>query len=93
MERKKPLTEALSCNKLPLFSSSLAKSQPKDKQKVASLKNDVQLFSRLYIACQTREENLDDFFRHENQLYLHPCPRQGSLELEQRVIFCNALRK
>ena len=67
IERKKPLTDVLCRKKLPLFSSSSAKAHPKDKQKVASLKNDVQLFSRLYIACQTREGNLDDFFSHENQ--------------------------
>jgi len=63
IERKKPLSDALSRNKLPLFSSSSAKAQPKDKQKVSSVKNDVQLFSRLFIACQTREGSLDDFFQ------------------------------
>ena len=28
---------------------------------------DVDLFSRLYIGCQTRDGNLGEFFRHENQ--------------------------
>ena len=36
---------------------------------MASLKSDVGLFSRLYIGCQTREGNLEEFFRHENQAY------------------------
>ena len=36
---------------------------------VASLKCDVELFSRLYIGCQTREGNLEEFFRHQNQAY------------------------
>ncbi len=27
------------------------------------------LFSHLYIACQSRDGNLDEFFRHENQAY------------------------
>ena len=31
------------------------------------LKNDCSLFSRLYIACQAREGNLEEFLRHENQ--------------------------
>ena len=79
IERKKPLNDVLSRNKLPLFSSSSAKVQPKDKQKVASLKNDVQLFSRLYIACQTREGNLYDFFRHENQPYPPSLSQAGKL--------------
>ena len=95
IECKKPLIDVISRNKLPLFSSSSAKTQSKEKQKVDSLKSDVQLFSRLYIACQTRDGNLDDFFSHENQSFPppHPCPREGNFELEQRVIFCNALRK
>ena len=36
---------------------------------MASLKSDVGLFSRLYIGCQTREGNLEEFFCHENQAY------------------------
>ena len=28
---------------------------------------DVALFSRLFISCQARESDLDDFFSHENQ--------------------------
>ena len=38
------------------------------KQKV--LKDDCQLFSKLFISCQSRECDLYDFFRHEN----HPFP-------------------
>jgi len=79
IERKKPLNDVLSRNKLPLFGSSSGKAQPKDKQKVASLKSDVQLFSRLYIACQTREGNLDDFFRHENQPFPPSLSQAGKL--------------
>jgi len=33
----------------------------------SSLKNDKALFSRLYIASQTREGDVDEFFWHENQ--------------------------
>ena len=40
---------------------------PKGKHQLTSLKSDVQLFLRLYIGCQTRDGNLDEFFRHENQ--------------------------
>ncbi len=35
-----------------------------------SAKNDCQLFSRLYIGCQNRGSNLDEFFTYENQV----CP-------------------
>lgn len=40
---------------------------PDAKLKLRSAKNDCQLFSRLYIGCQNRGCNLDDFFSHENQ--------------------------
>lgn len=43
------------------------KSHAKATQKVVALKSDCGLFSHLYIACQTREGNLDEFFCHENQ--------------------------
>ena len=38
-----------------------------NKAQVATLKEDCVLFSRLYIACQSREGNLQDFFQYENQ--------------------------
>ncbi|KAK3737278.1 hypothetical protein QZH41_007347 [Actinostola sp. cb2023] len=39
----------------------------KTKQQLSSVKSDCSLFSRLYISCQTRDGNLDEFFKHENQ--------------------------
>lgn len=39
----------------------------KDKAKITVLKEDCALFSRLYIACQNREGNLEDFFKFKNQ--------------------------
>ena len=34
------------------------------------MKSDVELFSRLYVSCQTRYGNLDEFFQHKNQAWL-----------------------
>ena len=34
---------------------------------MVSLRTNGTLFSRLYIACQARQSNLDSFFEHENQ--------------------------
>ena len=42
----------------------------KTSELVSSLKSDRNLFSRLYVASQFRDGNLDEFFSHENQ----PCP-------------------
>lgn len=67
IDRSKPITEPLKKNKLPTFSTPSKKVISKDKAKVALLKEDCALFSRLYIACQNRDGNLEDFFRYENQ--------------------------
>ena len=68
-------------NKFKLFGSSSQKSVSKGKLQVASLKCDVKLFSRLYIGCQTREGNLEDFFCHENQAYPLALSGDGKLHL------------
>ena len=60
------LTSAIKRNKLALLQCFSTKAKP-GKSQITSLKNDCSLFSRLYIACQTREGSLDDFFKHENQ--------------------------
>ena len=73
----------MSKNKLALVSTPQAKQRSRSKEQVASLKTYCTLFSRLYMACQARQCNLDSFFEHENQA----CPpsisdmgqlRQGS---------------
>ena len=57
----------MSTNKLALFSTPQAKQRSRSKEQFASLKTNCTLFSRLYIACQARQCNLDSFFEHENQ--------------------------
>ena len=50
-------------NKLQVFTTS----PQKQKSQVTTMKENSYLFSRLCIACQSREGNLEDFFKHENQ--------------------------
>ena len=59
--------DAIHRKKLKVFSTSTPRSVSQGKQQVASLKNDLQLFLRLYIGCQMRGGNPQEFFRHENQ--------------------------
>ena len=41
----------------------------KVRQRVTSLKQDCDLFLSLYVACQSREGDLHQFFSHENHAY------------------------
>ena len=59
VDRKIPVTDILTKNKLPLFSRQPVKTPSRQSRQMESLKNDCYLFSRLYISCQTRA--------HENQ--------------------------
>ena len=70
VERTKSINDAIRRNKLKVFNTSTPRSVSKGKQQMASPRNDVALFSRPYIGCQARDGNLEEFFRHENQV----CP-------------------
>ncbi|KAJ8377440.1 hypothetical protein AAFF_G00259980 [Aldrovandia affinis] len=52
------------------------------KQKV--LKEDCQLFSKLFISCQSRECDLKEFFRHENQSHPAALSDGGKLHTCQK---------
>ena len=41
----------------------------KIKKKEAALKQDCKLYSSLFVACQSRDGDLTDFFSHENHYY------------------------
>ena len=52
----------------------------KTKQKIASLSSDCVLYSNLFLASQSREGNLKDFFSHENHMYPVSLPEHGKLQ-------------
>ena len=62
----KSLSETIPRNSLLVFSKP-GVDNPKGAGKLPGLKNDRGLFSRLYIASQTREGDVYEFFRHENE--------------------------
>ena len=64
---EKPITDTIPKNKLTLFGSAPQKVKNKNQHTISSLKASCSLFSRLYIACQSRRGNLEEFFAHENQ--------------------------
>ena len=48
---------------------------------LAAVKSDCSLFLRLYIACQSRDGDLDQFFSHENQAAPPALSTGGKLHL------------
>ena len=68
--RDKSIFHPISRNQLPLFSNQKPREVTKSKLQLEAVKNECSLFSKLYIASQVRDSNLDHFFQHENG----PCP-------------------
>ena len=52
---------------------------PTEKSETQLLKEDCQLFSRLFISCQTRGCDLLEFFKHENQSFPPSLSKKGKL--------------
>ena len=73
------------CNHQP------SKPLSKQKMQVTSLKNDCNLFSRLYIACQTRLGDLETFFMHENQAAPPSLPLGGKLRIGTKADLLDCL--
>lgn len=49
----------------------------KKKAQILALKTNCTLFSRLYIACQRTDGNLDEFFSYENQTWPSALGQKG----------------
>ena len=69
VERSVSLHQPLKRNKLSLFVAEKAVTKSKSQNKIAAARNDANLFSMLYMACQFRPSDLDMFFKHENHAY------------------------
>ena len=87
----KPPTDRLPKNKLPLFSTPPKQSPSKGKLQLASLKRDCNLFSRLYVACQTRDGDLDRFFSHENSAAPPSLSQGGMLRAGNKAVLMSCL--
>ena len=68
-DKKVSINDPIKKNSLPLFKRQTPLLRSKTSEELSALKNDRNLFSRLYIASQHRDGNLEDFFKHENQPY------------------------
>ena len=61
--------DTISKNTLPLFKCQQPKQISKASLKLTAVTSDRYLFSRLYIASQQSDGDLEEFFEHENQPY------------------------
>ena len=57
------------------------KDLPKHKENLKAAKANISLFSRLFIACQTRDGDLETFFEHENQTFPPSLSENGTIRL------------
>lgn len=80
LEKKdKPLFEAIKKNKLLLFRTPPAKETSRQQLHITSLKKDCTLFAQLYVSCQVRGGDLENFFCHENHRYPPSLSQYGIL--------------
>ena len=79
VNQTKPITDPIKRNNLPLFSRPPVREKSRSQHQLSSLKNDCSLFSRLYIASQIRDGDLEEFFEHENQACPPALSQMGKL--------------
>ena len=84
IKREKKVFDPIKKNLISLFRTPTAKTATKEKSKISLLKNDCSLFSRLYISCQTRGGNVQDFFKHENQRSSLSLSQNGNIRLRTK---------
>ena len=66
-KRSVPLSDMISRNKFSRFMAVGSCFASRKDEQLNTAKYNVSLFSRLFIACQTRKGDLENFFAHENQ--------------------------
>ena len=61
--------DPLSKINLAIFRSKGLQKSSKNKDRLKTMKTDIDLFSNMYIACQHRDGDLDNFFAHKNHTW------------------------
>ena len=81
LKRIKSLFLPITNNKFLLFSCPKAENSSKQKQRIATLKETVSLFSTWYVFGQVLEGDLDDFCCYENHSFPPSISQHGNLRL------------
>uniref|UniRef100_UPI00358FF46D uncharacterized protein n=1 Tax=Myxine glutinosa TaxID=7769 RepID=UPI00358FF46D len=92
LERTTPIMDPIKRNNIPLFSRPPPKVSSKATH-LSSLKSDCALFSRLYIASQMCEGDLENFFRPENHAYPPSLSQLGKLRFGTKADLTECLEK
>ena len=80
-DRTSSITNPIKKNKLPLYGKQSSRAKSKQSKKITALQNNVALFAQLYIAMQTRNADLEEFFSHEVQAFPPSLSEFGHLRL------------
>ena len=83
-------TDPIKRNNLPLFSRPPVKERSRTQLQVSSLKNDCSLFSRLFIASQTRDGDFEFFLHMGTRLVPLHCRIWARWDSEQNLIWLSA---
>ena len=93
ISRKSSIYDTIKMNKLPLFCQKNAVQTSKTKLQIVSLKADCQLFSSLFIASQSRDADLEEFFAQENHGYPVSLSEYGKLRKTYKSLFLDCIEK
>ena len=93
VERTSPVSDTISKNSMTLFNRPFKGTPSKATHMITSFKSDCPLFSRLYIACQTRDGDLYNFFKHENHAYPPSLSQLGKLRFGTKADLTDCLEK
>ncbi|XP_068756859.1 uncharacterized protein [Montipora capricornis] len=92
-ERTVSIHDTISKNTLPLFKRQQPKQISKASLKLTAVTSDRYLFSRLYIASQQRDGDLEEFFKHENQPYPPSLSEFGKLRFGKKSDLISCVNK
>ncbi|WAQ98989.1 hypothetical protein MAR_023362 [Mya arenaria] len=84
VKAEKPISDPIAKQQLPLFSRPQKKNPSRSQLQVADLEVDRELMSQLYVSCQTRAVNQDDFFMYENHPYAPSLSDHGKLRASNK---------
>ena len=91
VKREQSLYENIKRNNLLLFNPKATGKTLRAKKDLKLAKEDCRLFSSLYIACQTRAGDLDNFFAHENHSFPISLSEYGKLRKCSKSDFIECL--